>query len=81
MIDLQQLPILSKEEDKEHPISFKPVKPSISSNIPSLTSSSKPIDDDDQIDLMLYHVNEKLSQLQQYSQELLSLKYLFIFLI
>ncbi|KAF7638864.1 hypothetical protein Mgra_00001673 [Meloidogyne graminicola] len=75
LIDLQQLPILSKEEDKEHPISFKPVKPSISSNIPSLTSSSKPIDDDDQIDLMLYHVNEKLSQLQQYSQELLSLKF------
>uniref|UniRef100_A0A914LKY6 Bromodomain containing protein n=1 Tax=Meloidogyne incognita TaxID=6306 RepID=A0A914LKY6_MELIC len=75
----QQLPVLHKEEPKEQqPFlpSFKNVKPSISSSIPSLSSqSSKPIDDDDQIDLMLYHVNDKLTQLQQYNQELISLKF------
>uniref|UniRef100_A0A1I8BM81 Bromo domain-containing protein n=2 Tax=Meloidogyne hapla TaxID=6305 RepID=A0A1I8BM81_MELHA len=73
----QQLPVLHKEEQKEHFPSFKAAKPSFSSNMPplSLSQSAKPIDDDDQIDLMLYHVNDKLSQLQQYSQELLSLKF------
>ncbi|CAK5086332.1 unnamed protein product [Meloidogyne enterolobii] len=76
----QQLPVLHKEELKEQqpPFipSFKNVKPSISSNIPSLSSqSAKSMDDDDQIDLMLYHVNDKLTQLQQYNQELISLKF------
>ena len=69
-------PILSanvpavKEEKKES--GSKPLKTSTST---SSLRTFKPVDDDDQIDLLLLNVNEKLSQLQQYSQELMSLRY------
>lgn len=62
------------------PVVKEEKKESGSKNLKTSTSTSslrtfKPVDDDDQIDLLLLNVNEKLSQLQQYSKELMELRY------
>lgn len=69
---LSASPTVPTKEDKKETTSNKVLKSSISP--PISAHSSKSVDDDDQIDLLLYNVNEKLTQLQQYSQELMSLR-------
>lgn len=75
-------PLTTGKEDKKEAIGKSSAANKPSSVSPSaLLQQFKPVDDDDQIDFILLQVqaeqsrvNEKLTQLQQYSHDLIQLK-------
>lgn len=68
-------PILPVEKEEKKKESTSKRTNFASAGAVGTSTSSKSLDDDDQIDLLLINVNEKLSELQQYSQELISLRF------